>query len=67
MRYSSQLIDKEGNTDRENLSMSKQEVLDGVRRLLERDDFTELFLFKRHPLSASGDLNVHVHITKEVT
>lgn len=62
-KFNSKLVKLDGTHVQEANGQSVDDIVEGVRRLLERDDFKEMWLFRRHPLHASGeDLNVHIKI-----
>lgn len=56
------LVKRDGTVVQEANDQTVENVLDGVRRLLERADFKEMYLFRRNPQAPDGGINVHLYV-----
>jgi hypothetical protein len=61
----SRLIRRDGSTHQESNNQSIDEIVEGVRRLLERDNFSIMYLFRRHPVGPDGEVNTHIYVEVE--
>lgn len=60
-KFRSRLTKRDGTVTEEHIQTINQ-MVEGYRRLLERDDADQFYLFRRYPLCADNEtLEVHIH------
>lgn len=63
-KFNSELVRSNGTTVQSADNMSVDNVLHGVRNLLEAESFEVLYIFRTNPLRPSGDaLSPHIRVT----
>ena len=63
--FHSRLVQIDGSTKQETKGMTIDQCVEGYRKLLENTRTGDLYIFRRHPISASDGLVTHIHMTRE--